>query len=219
MGRKIDLTGKTFGRLTVIEESPKRTINGDVYWVCKCTCGGTTVVDSSSLRRGLTKSCGCLPREKMIALGHRSAEWSTKHGMHNKRIYRCWDDMIKRCYNPKCNGYHIYGGRGIKVCDEWRTFQNFYDWAKENGYTDELTLDRIDNDGNYEPSNCRWATVKFQNRNKRNNVYVTYKGEKKCLMEWSETLGIKYEPMRKRNLESNDPEYILFGVRNGSHSE
>lgn len=137
----------------------------------QCECGNLT-----SWR---TRSCGC---------SHK------KHDKTNTRLYRIWIRMKLRCYNEKHLYYKYYGERNIKVCDEWLDdFQAFYDWAINNGYNDNLTIDRIDVNGNYEPSNCRWATVKQQNRNKRNNVNYTINGEIHCLKEWCEILGLKYD--------------------------
>lgn len=151
------------------------------YYLCKCDCGKETIVEKPSLRNGNTKSCGCLDLEK-----------KTKHGMFGTRIYNIWIKMKERCTNPKNAQYKNYGGRGIKYCDEWKNFENFYEWANNNGYSENLTIDRIDVNGNYEPTNCRWATIKEQNRNKRNNRIIEYNGETKCLSEWAEKLGIRY---------------------------
>lgn len=155
-----DLTNRKFGRLTVLYRTePDKS--GRCYWFCECECGNTTRVVANSLRKGLTKSCGCLRKEVC-------KETHTKHGEHGTRLYTIWQDMLLRCNYSGATGYEYYGGRGIKVCDEWsKDYIPFRDWAKANGYKDYLTLDRINNDGNYEPSNCRWATYKEQNNNSR----------------------------------------------------
>lgn len=121
-----------------------------------------------------------------------------KHGLSNSRLYRIWRGIINRCENPNRKAYPRYGGRGIKMCDEWRDFINFYDWAIANGYQDNLTIDRIDNNGNYEPLNCRWATVKEQCRNQRTNRLITINGETKCLKEWCEIYKISYKTVHAR---------------------
>lgn len=117
----------------------------------------------------------------------------------NRRLFGILKNMKKRCYSPDCDRYKDYGGRGITICQEWLDdFDNFADWAKANGYALGLTIDRIDNNGNYEPDNCRWITKKEQNRNKRTNLLVTYRGETKPLIEWCEQLGLRYDPINNR---------------------
>lgn len=176
-----DLTGQRFGRLMVLEKAETR--NHRTYWRCVCDCGNYSDVRSDALISGKTKSCGCLQKES-------AANLKMKHGKCNTKIYRAWDSMKDRCRNKNCNNYKNYGARGITYCDEWEEFDNFYNWAMENGYSDELTLDRIDVNGNYEPSNCRWATYDEQARNKRTNRIITYNGETKCVKDWAEFLGI-----------------------------
>lgn len=194
-----DLTGDVFGRLTVIGEvepyiSPKG--NKSRRWLCKCECGNLTTVTMQHLKTGHTQSCGCYSQENRIRSGK-----LTKHGLTYKggkvtRIYRIWSQIKTRCYNPHDEHYKDYGERGICVCDEWREdFESFHHWAVNNGYSNGLTIDRIDVNGNYEPSNCRWATSKEQSANKRNTVLVTYNGETKTLKEWSEITGINYQTL------------------------
>ena len=145
-----------------------------------CDCGRETIVAQSSLRSGVTQSCGCLMREL-------SSKRATKHGGRKTRLYRIWDNMKSRCSNPTKGNYKEYGGRGIKVCEEWlHDFAAFRDWALANGYDDALTIDRIDNDKGYSPDNCRWITQAEQNRNQRTNHMVTYHGETKAIREWAQ---------------------------------
>lgn len=169
-----------FGRLYVVEREGN---NYPVKFRCKCDCGNEKVVLSQSLINGSTKSCGCYYTET------RKTAYR-KHGMWKERIYNCWLNMKHRCYykNSKC--YKDYGGRGIEVCDEWKnSFENFRDWALSNGYSDNLTLDRIDVNGNYCPENCRWATRKEQQLNRRTNVLYTLNGVTMTESQWSEKLG------------------------------
>lgn len=184
----MDLIGKKIGRLTVLENVGKE--NGYTLWRCKCDCGNEKVVSGKYLGKG-TRSCGCLSRE-LASLRLKT------HGQAKTRIYRVYRTMMGRCNNPNAHEYANYGGRGIGVCNEWNTFENFYDWAMQNGYSDELTIDRIDPNGNYEPSNCRFVDMKHQQRNRRNNVNVTYNGETHCLSEWAEIIGIGYGTLLKR---------------------
>lgn len=147
------------GRLTV------RAIAGkdrkrNLLWLCECACGTETVVAGWRLRKGEPKSCGCLQREV-------TAKRNLSHGMAGTRLYRIWANMIARCCNERGTQYPDYGGRGISVCDQWKSFEPFAEWASANGYSHALSIDRVNNNGNYEPSNCRWATATEQSRNKR----------------------------------------------------
>ena len=171
-----DLHGKRFGKLTVIEYygiSNKKQI----YWKCICDCGNEVFVKTTDLNCGLQKSCGCYRLE----VGH----LNYKYGCRNNRLYRIWRGMKARCFNANSKNYKLYGGRGITICDEWANdFEAFSAWALENGYEDNLSIDRKNTDGNYEPNNCEWATVEHQNNNKRNNVLITEGGKTQTLAQW-----------------------------------
>lgn len=188
MGRKsIDLTGMRFGKLTAISidhRSGTRT-----YWDCACDCGGKRIVSIDHLRNGDVIDCGC--ERKHLT------RWQ-KHGMYDSRIYRIWSLMKERCYNPRRSEYSYYGGRNISVCQDWMDSSKFIEWALNNGYSDELTLDRIDNNGNYCPENCQWVNRKMQQNNRRNNRYITYNGETKTVTQWAESNGMTYYQLIKR---------------------
>lgn len=203
---KIDLTGKRFGRLTVLEFVPNDKHAS--YWKCQCDCGNVTVVAGSHLKGGDVVSCGCWNRENISRL-------NLKHGCKGTRLYHIWDSMKARCFNSNQKYYKDYGGRGITVCNEWRNdFQVFYDWAMSNGYNDNLTIDRINNNGNYEPSNCRWADKKEQGRNKRNNIKVEYEGERICLSELAERVGIKWQTLFSRYQRGYRGDKLFRPVKN-----
>jgi len=195
MGKFIDLTGQQFGRLTVI----KRVENGNhgkVRWLCQCDCGKNSIVISGGLRNKNTQSCGCLNKEILTKHGHAS--------YHKSKTYKTWNDMIQRCINPNCKAYKDYGGRGIQVCKRWLKFENFLQDMGEK--PEGLTLDRIDNDGDYRPENCRWATRKEQNRNSRHNRLITINGNTKCLSEWCNFYNINYHKIYMRLHHGWSPE-------------
>lgn len=176
----IDLTGARFGRWTVICRAGKAK-NGHTQWLCECACGQTEIVGGDSLKSGHSRSCGCLRKE---------THWET-HGKSKTKLFRVWCAMRDRCLRPTDKCYSWYGGRGISVCSEWsNSFQEFYNWALNSGYSAGLTIDRIDNNGNYTPSNCRWVDRSTQSRNRRSTHFITVKGETHCIKEWSEITGI-----------------------------
>lgn len=158
----IDITGKRFGRLTVMRRYDSKR------WECLCDCGNITISDGYQLRRGITKSCGCYQRTN-------AGDVHRKHGYCGTRLYRIYYKMKERCYRPENDNFKYYGGRGIKICDEWlQNFSSFADWAVSNGYADNLTIDRKDNEKGYSPDNCRWVTMAEQQRNKRKRGTLTW---------------------------------------------
>ena len=190
---KKDLTGQKFKYLTVIEETEKDK-NGRTMWLCKCKCGNYHKACTKYLLNGQTTSCGC--RRKQILAD--TTKKNTTHGLSNSEIYHRWSGMKSRCYNPNDNEYQNYGGRGIAICEEWKDFINFYNWAINNGYSENLTIDRINVNGNYEPDNCRWTDYKIQGNNTRRNHYLTYDGTTKTMSQWADILGMSYYTLRAR---------------------
>lgn len=181
--------GKKYGRLTVIKLTHFKK---KWYFECKCECGGKKVVGRDNLIYGHTKSCGCYKRDYL-------RKKHITHGLSKTKLYGVWETMKNRCYNPNSTKYKRYGARGILVCDEWKNnFEAFYNWAVLTGYKKGLTIERINNNGNYEPSNCRWLTNKEQANNKSTNKYITYNGQTKTLAEWCNVFNVPYSLFRGR---------------------
>lgn len=186
----IDLIGQKFGRLTVIEECGRDKFR-QVMWKCKCECGNEVIVRGYALRSGNTQSCGCFQKEN-------ASKEKIKHGLHRTRLYNIWCGMKERCSIPSSCCYKYYGGRGITVCSEWNDFSAFMEWALSHGYTDNLTIDRKDTNGNYCPENCRWITLKEQQSNKRSNHYIEFNGERLMLKDWAQRIGISHATLLER---------------------
>ena len=171
-----DLIGQKFGKLTAIKYMGESQ-GSRRWWLCKCDCGNEKTIREDHLIKGESKSCGCLIKTN---LGTR------KHGLRQTRIYNIWANMKRRCTNPNTKDYSNYGGRGITFYKGWESFEPFYEWAMANGYSEDLTIDRINNNLGYFPDNCRWTTSREQARNRRTNHLLTYKGETKTITEWAE---------------------------------
>jgi len=178
----VDIAGKRFGKLVVINRSwSKRKYHG-IIWNCKCDCGNTVEVLASSLINGNTKSCGCLKK----------ISYNYKHGDKHKKLYYVWSGIKDRCYRKKSIGYKNYGARGILMCEEWKNdYLAFREWALSNGYKEGVSIDRIDVNGNYCPENCRWVNTEIQANNKRTNRVLTYNNKSMTVAQWTRFLGIK----------------------------
>lgn len=207
MGRIKDLTGMKFGRLTVLRQIGLSIDRRSIDWLCACECGNEKVVRSKYLLKGSIKSCGCMKHENHNRYNH-----FKKHGLWKHRLYRIWALMKARCNNPNRKEYPNYGGRGIKVCKEWsEDFLKFYNWAINNEYKDTLTLERSNNDGDYEPSNCKWATKIEQARNTRRNHKILFNGIEKTIAEWAEDLNVNPDAIYTRIKRGWNIEECLFG--------
>lgn len=179
-----DLTGKRYGRL-IVTGLDYLEDRHTTWWKCECDCGNTVVVRRSSLISGNTSSCGCLCSEL-------SRSRAKTHGLSKTPLYKTWIGMQQRCENPDVDSYERYGKRGISVCDEWECFENFRDWSFTHGYKPGLSIDRIDNDGDYSPDNCRWADSITQANNRSNNRYVTFGDSTHTIAEWARILNVNY---------------------------
>jgi len=175
-----DLTGKRFGKLVVVEKDKSTKKN---YWIVRCDCGTVKSVFRGHLTRNIIDNCGCQTFAKHSIV-------NKTHGESKTRLFKIWNGMINRCSNKNNNSYKRYGGRGICVCEDWHKYINFRDWALNHGYTDMLTIDRIDVNGNYCPENCRWVSIKEQANNKRTSRYLTYNNETHTINEWCAILKI-----------------------------
>lgn len=183
----INEQGNKYGRLTVIKRADK---TGRVYWLCQCDCGNKTEVASQYLRNGRTQSCGCLQREL-------ASERRTSHGMSSSALYFIWQGIRDRCFNPNSDSYKNYGERGITMCERWS--ESFEAFASDMGEPSKgMTIERIDNDGDYSPENCRWASRQEQVRNTRHNRMITFDGQTMCMSEWAEKTGISYSAISQR---------------------
>lgn len=201
------LEGQRFGRLVAVKEVG-RTNNGNAKWLCKCDCGGQKVVASYALRIGRTQSCGCIKAEQNYAKG--------THHETGSPIYKLWSCVKNRCYNQNDPKYPQYGGRGITVCDEWKTnYESFRDWCQDNGYKKGLTIDRVNVNGNYCPQNCRFSTQKVQQNNRTNNHLLSFRGETHTMAEWSDILGIPYRRLEHRINRGWSAERALTSPKEG----
>lgn len=219
MGKFIDLAGQQFNRLTVIERAGYRGKN--IVWLCRCECGNQTKVTGTHLKTGHTKSCGCL----VVEVSRENGKSRATHGMKRTRLYHVWRDIKIRCFNHNSSNFPIYGGRGITMCEEWRSsFESFRNWAVANGYDDnapfgQCTIDRIDVNGNYEPTNCRWITNEKQSNNRRNNRIIEIHGETHTASEWAKIYGVDYHTFHARLQRGWNPERALTETIKGGKTK
>lgn len=194
MTPRLDLTGMNINGLTFVKRTNEKA--GSTYkWVVECYCGVKFITNPTSVKLNKTLSCGCSRK---------------KHGDSTTRLYGIWNGMRHRCLDKKHISYHRYGGRGIKVCEEWdKSYENFKEWAINNGYQEELSIDRIDNDKDYSPSNCKWSSIKEQCNNRENNNRLTFNGVSKTVAEWSVETGLPYHTIHKRILHGWEVKDIL----------
>ena len=187
---RLNLVNHTFGRLKVTDFAYSK--NGRSFWKCKCECGNEKIIIGKDLQRGTIRSCGCLRAET-------SRKRMTTHGATDSRLYNIWTSMKQRCETSKKEKFiKDYQNRGIKVCEEWHDFAVFQKWALENGYKDNLSIDRIDNNKGYYPENCRWADNIIQANNKRNNRWLTYNNKTQTIAQWARELGMNYNTLGQR---------------------
>jgi hypothetical protein len=215
MGKAKDITGHVFGRLTALYPHHQGD-DGAWFWLCKCECGNEILCDLGRLNSGNTQSCGCYKRD-------RTSETFRTHGMTNTKLGKVFKGMKQRCSNPKHSSYKNYGGRGIRVCEEWLTdSSSFFEWAVDNGYVEGLVIDRIDNNGPYSPENCRWTTYTENGRNRRDTVFLTLDGKTQDIGTWGEKLGIKPKTIANRlraghtTEEALSTSFLKSGPRVGS---
>lgn len=189
-----DKTGQMFGRL-IVKEIDLTKASRKTFWICKCDCGNIVSVRSDTL--GSTNSCGCLKKEQDFE--NLKLKGKQLHGLTKHPAYSRWRAMMQRCYNPKSERYPRYGGRGIKVCDEWHNVKSFIKWAEENGFSEELSIERINLNGNYEPDNCKWIPLDEQRWNTSYNVWHEYRGLRLTTMQWARRLNI--------------PQHVVWGYK------
>lgn len=199
----MELTGRKFGRLTVLGFSHSEKYIK--YWTCRCECGTIKSIRQQSLLSGNTTSCGCYQKERSKSIGERSL----KHGDFGTKLYGIWNGMKTRCYNKNHKYYADYGGRGIKVCDEWKDYIGFKQWAIPAGYHEGLSIERIDVDGDYCPENCKWIPLSEQNRNKRNTIHIKYEGKLYTMKEIAKITGLKERTIKGRYERGWSPEKIF----------
>ena len=194
MSYKMDLTGQKINGILVLKKIGVNKRHKSIF-LCKCFCGNEFICIGSNLKNGNTGSCGCLAKK----VSRNNGLKNRKHNLTNTRLFNIWHNMKQRCFDKNCKSYKYYGNRGIIMCKDWKdNFINFYNWSVNNGYDNNLSIDRIDNNRNYEPSNCRWVNNKVQANNRRSNHIIEYNNQKHTLKEWSEILNIDYDKLKSK---------------------
>ena len=191
MSKALELEGKRFGNLVVQRRVENDKRSRCSRWLCKCDCGKEVIMRGYTLTSGHSKSCGCKNVEATI-------KRQTKHGLPRDRLYTIWKNMRQRCNNPNSQDYNIYGGRGIKICEEWNDYSVFHKWALNNGYSQDRSIDRINVNSGYSPNNCRWATSLEQGNNTRTNRFIEIDGEVHTVAEWARIKGLRVGVIRCR---------------------
>lgn len=204
MKRGKDRVGEVIGRLTIIDTAPPRIGKAGkprLYWLCRCECGSLKEIRDDALNGKHTMSCGCLQRE-CASDANKGRTDGIKYGESRERIHNIWYLIKFRCEDPSSHCFHNYGGRGIQMCKEWADgidgYFRFKEWSLNNGYSDDLTIDRIDNNGDYSPENCRWVDIYAQGNNKRNNVLIEYEGKTQTLSQWARELNVPMVSLHNR---------------------
>lgn len=204
MKTRNDRTGEVIGRLTILGVAPDRYDKRGKprkYWRCQCECGSIKEIRDDGLNGRHTLSCGCMQRERVSEVNKGRTD-GLKYGDSRERIHNIWYLIKSRCEEPSSPNFHNYGGRGIHLCDEWSNgiegYFRFKEWSLNNGYSENLTIDRIDNSGNYSPENCRWVDTYVQGNNKRNNVFIEYCGKTQTLSQWARNLGVPMKSLYNR---------------------
>lgn len=195
-------SGEKYYMLTVIKYAYKK--KNHVYWECVCDCGKQTFKRIDCMKTGNDKSCGCYNKSK-----NKKRNTIRTHGDTGKRLYRIWAGMKTRCNTKSSSRYKYYGAKGIKIYNEWNNYKIFKEWALKNGYTELLTIDRINSIGNYQPNNCRWINMKEQARNRKNSIYINYQGQNLHIKQWAEKLNISYNAIINRLKINKNPEFVL----------
>lgn len=217
MSHLIDITGKRFGKLIVLKKMPSLPTNTNTRWLCKCDCGNLTEIAGCHLKGGKIVSCGCVRDFDFYS------KLSTKHGFSGTPLHDIWCAMKDRCYLKSNGGYHNYGGRGIRVCKKWKNnFLSFRKWALENGWESGLTIERIRVNGNYEPTNCKWATMAEQSLNKRDTTYIIFNGEKQPLLSVYRNISspVSIDMVRRRlNQDWDTKEALIVPPKTGKNAK